>query len=121
MPNHGLSRDEVDRIEQESFKHAREDMNRHRVVDLITNSKLDIKWISERFERFGDKLEQNEYQTLSVALDTLRDFVQRSEADWTSVEPNAFYAAKDELDRASVRLQEIGIAQSLRADKSDES
>jgi hypothetical protein len=34
------------------------------------------------------------------------------------VDPNAFYSAKDALDRASVRLQEIGIAQSLKADES---
>ena len=117
VPNHGLSRDEVDRIEQESFTHAKEDMNRHRVVDLITNSKLDIKWISERFEKFGDLLEPEEHTTLSQALDTLRSFVTKGEDDWTSVDPNAFYAAKDALDRASVRLQEIGIAQSLKADE----
>jgi molecular chaperone DnaK (HSP70) len=118
VPNHGLSRDEVDRIEQESFKHAREDMNRHRVVDLITNSKLDIKWISERFEKFGGLLEPDEHATLAQALDTLRSFVAKGEDDWTSVDPNAFYSAKDALDRASVRLQEIGIAQSLKADES---
>ncbi len=117
VPNHGLSRDEVDRIEQESFTHAKEDMNRHRVVDLITNSKLDIKWISERFEKFGDLLEPDEHSTLAEALEELRSFVTRGEDDWTSVDPNAFYAAKDTLDRASVRLQEIGIAQSLRDDE----
>ncbi|MCA9277126.1 MAG: Fe-S protein assembly chaperone HscA [Phycisphaerales bacterium] len=116
VPNHGLSRDEVDRIEQESFTHAREDMNRHRVVDLITNSKLDIKWISERFERYGDLLNPDEHATLEHALDELRGYVSRGEQDWTSVDPNAFYAAKDALDRASVRLQEIGITQSLRDD-----
>ncbi|MFG0315071.1 MAG: Hsp70 family protein, partial [Phycisphaerales bacterium] len=117
VPNHGLSRDEVDRIEQESFAHAKEDMNRHRVVDLITNSKLDIKWISDRFEKFGDLLEPGEHAALATALDELRSFVTKGEDDWTSVDPNAFYAAKDALDRASVRLQEIGIAQSLKDDE----
>ena len=119
VPNHGLTRDEVDRIEQESFTHAREDMNRHRIVDLVTNSKLDIKWISERFERFGDLLKPDEHATLEHALNELRGFVSRGEEDWTSVDPNAFYAAKDALDRASVRLQEIGIAQSLRDDANE--
>lgn len=118
VPNHGLSRDEVDRIEQESFTHAKEDMSRHRIVDLVTNSRLDIKWISERFERYGDLLEPNEHATLARALDELRGFVERAEADWSSVDPNAFYSAKDALDRSSVRLQEIGIAQSLRDDES---
>jgi molecular chaperone DnaK (HSP70) len=117
VPNHGLSRDEVDRIEQESYTHAKEDMNRHRVVDLITNSKLDIKWISERFEKFGDLLAPDERETLAAALSELGSFVSRGEDDWTSVDPNAFYAAKDTLDRSSLRLQEIGIAQSLREDE----
>ncbi|MEL7483815.1 MAG: Hsp70 family protein, partial [Planctomycetota bacterium] len=45
VPNHGLTRDEVDAIERDSLTHAREDMTHHRVVDLIVNSKLDLKWI----------------------------------------------------------------------------
>lgn len=117
VPNHGLSRDEVDRIERESFTHAKEDMNRHRIVDLVTNSKLDIKWISERFDRYAQLLEPGERDTLEASLATLRDFVARGEADWASVDPNAFHAAKEALDRASVRLQEIGISQSLKDDE----
>src|SRR5690606_31530509 len=35
IPNHGLTRDEVDRMEAEGFEHARADMQQHRVVDLI--------------------------------------------------------------------------------------
>lgn len=119
VPNHGLSRDEVERIEQESFTHAKEDMNRHRVVDLITNSKLDIKWISERFERYGQLLEAHEYETIETALKTMREFVAKAEHDWQSVDPNAMYAAKTTLDESSVRLQEIGITQSLKDDQNN--
>ena len=118
VPNHGLSREEVERIERESYAHAREDMNRHRVVDLVTNSKLDIKWIGERLERYGNLLEAQERGVLESALNSLRTFVERGEHDWTSVDPNAFHQAKEALDRASVRLQEIGIAQSLQDDES---
>lgn len=117
VPNHGLSRDEVDRIEQESFTHAKEDMNRHRVVDLVTNSKLDIKWISERFERYGQLLEADEHEAIETALKAMREFVAKAEQDWQSVDPNAMYAAKTTLDESSVRLQEIGIAQSLKEDQ----
>ena len=119
VPNHGLSRDEVDRIEQESFTHAKEDMNRHRVVDLITNSKLDIKWISERFERYGQLLEADEYKAVESALKTMREFVAKAEQDWQSVDPNAMYASKTALDESSVRLQEIGITQSLKDDQNN--
>src|SRR5262249_28107271 len=38
VPNHGLTREEVERMEADSVAHAREDMTRHRIVDLIANS-----------------------------------------------------------------------------------
>lgn len=52
------------------------------------------------------------------AMAALAGFVERAEADWRSVDPNAFHAAKEALDRSSVRLQEIGIAESLREEGS---
>lgn len=114
IPNHGLTREEVDRMERESYAHAREDMNRHRVVDLIANSKLDLKWIGERFERFKHILEAENRVDLQARMETLQEFVRRAETDWDSVDPNEFHRAKEELDRASVRLQEVGIAMSLK-------
>jgi len=114
VPNHGLTREEVARIERDSIEHAREDMARHHVVDLITNSQLDLKWIGERFARFGDKLTKDDRHSLEVCLVTLGGYVDRAKADWKSVNPGEFQRAKEELDRASIRLQEIGIAESLR-------
>lgn len=114
IPNHGLSREEIDAIEADSFRHAREDMTRHRVVDLVVNSKLDVKWIGERLEKFGDKLEPAQKARLESLLDSLKDFIEKAEADWQTVDADAFYKTKQELDEASVRLQEIGIAESLK-------
>jgi molecular chaperone DnaK (HSP70) len=114
VPNFGLTSDEVDRIERDSFAHAREDMTRHRVVDLIVNSRLDLKWIGERFERFKGELEPAYREELAGKIAALRELVDRAQADWTSVDANEFYRAKDGLDRASVRLQEVGISHSLR-------
>jgi hypothetical protein len=59
-------------------------------------------------------LEDADRSALESAISTLRGFVERAEADWASVDANAFYAAKNAVDTASVRLQEIGIAESLR-------
>jgi molecular chaperone DnaK len=117
VPNHGLTRDEVDRIEIESFKHARDDMTQHQVVDLVTNSSLDYKWISERLAKFTDLLDDDYRDELRSRLDLLSGFIERAKADWRSVEPNAFHSAKEELDKSSMRLQEIGIAESLRQDQ----
>lgn len=116
IPSHGLSRAEIDRIEAESLKHAREDMTRHRIVDLIVNSKLDLKWIGERLAKYGGKLEPGNLAALESKLAEVRGMVESAERDWTSVDADAFYKAKQSLDEASVRLQEIGIAESLRGD-----
>lgn len=117
VPNHGLTRDEVDRIEAESFKHARDDMTQHQVVDLITNSSLDYKWISDRLVKLSALLEVEYRDELESKLEALKDFIERAKADWRSVEPNAFHTAKEDLDHSSMRLQEIGIAESLRQDQ----
>ncbi|MBL4810022.1 MAG: Hsp70 family protein [Phycisphaerales bacterium] len=117
VPNHGLTEAEVDRIEQESFTHAREDMTRHQIADLIANSSLDLKWISERFEKYAGLLENGYRNELQSKLDTLDDFIKRARADWQSVDPSVFHNAKEELDQTSIRLQEIGITASLQDDK----
>ncbi|GAB5497122.1 MAG: molecular chaperone DnaK [Phycisphaerales bacterium] len=114
IPNHGLSREEIDAIEADSFRHAREDMIRHRVVDLVVNSKLDVKWIGERLEKYGNKLEPDQKARLETLLASLKGFIEKAEADWQTVDADAFYKTKQELDESSVRLQEIGIAESLR-------
>ncbi|MEO0482522.1 MAG: Hsp70 family protein [Planctomycetota bacterium] len=118
VPNHGLTREEVDQMEADSITHAREDMTRHRVVDLITNSKLDLKWITERLERHADALESAYVADLEAKARALGLLIAEAEADWASVDANAFAQAKQSLDEASVRLQEVSIAASLRADTS---
>ena len=114
VPNHGLTSAEVDEIERASVLHAREDMRRHRIVDLVVNSALDMKWIEERLARFGTQLEPAYAQELRTRLDELRALHDRAKADWTSVDGNAFQRSKEALDRASMRLQEVAIAAALR-------
>lgn len=114
IPNHGLTRDEVERMERESFLHAREDMRRHRVVDLLANGKLDLKWIRDRYIKFESRLEAGYRSELGTAIERLAGFVSEAERDWAGVDADAFHRAKEELDRVSVRLHEISITESLR-------
>jgi molecular chaperone DnaK (HSP70) len=116
VPNFGLTAEEVTRIERESFTHAREDMARHRIVDLIVNSKLDLKWIGERFERFKGELDPKYRDDLAGKIALLRALVEKANADWKSVDANDFYRAKNDLDTTSLRLQEVSIARSLQED-----
>ncbi|MEK6702411.1 MAG: Hsp70 family protein [Planctomycetota bacterium] len=115
VPNHGLTRDEVDRMERESLVHAREDMSHHRVADLVTNSTLDLKWITERLERHRGSLEGAYAASLDAAIAQLRELVERARGDWRSVDADAFYRTKESLDRLSLRLQEISITESLKS------
>lgn len=114
VPNHGLTREEVDRIEAESFTHAREDMQQHRVVDLVVNSRLDLKWIGEQLDRHGTALEPGYRDGLHAKRDHLSGLLARAEADWRAVNADELARAKQDLDTASVRLQEVAIAASLR-------
>ena len=117
VPNHGLTRDEVDRIEAESFAHARDDMQQHRVVDLIVNSRLDLKWIGEQLDRHGAALEPAYRDELHAKRDRLTALIRRAEADWRTVNADELSRAKQDLDTASVRLQEVAIAASLREER----
>lgn len=115
VPNHGLTREEVERIERESFRHAREDMTRHRVVDLVVNSRLDLKWVGDLLAKFGGRLAEPDRERIAGLAGGLRAMVERGTADWGSVDADAFHKLKETLDRESVRLQEISIAESLRS------
>ena len=41
IPNHGLTRDEVERMEADAFEHARDDMTAHQLIDLRNQARLD--------------------------------------------------------------------------------
>jgi molecular chaperone DnaK (HSP70) len=114
VPNHGLSRDEIERIERESLLHARDDMARHRIVDLIANSTLDLKWIKDRLAALRDKLEPAYRDALTSQIASLESLVASAQADWRAVPPDAFHQAKEALDRASIPLHELSIAESLK-------
>ncbi len=116
VPAHGLTREEVDRLEREAFEHAAEDMTRHRIADLITNARLDLKWTRQRLERLGDELDppyRAEIEALAARLAGLAD---AADADWRSVDPNDFFKAKQTLDERSMKMHEISIARSLRGE-----
>ena len=114
VPNHGLTGEEVERIERESFAHAREDMTRHRIVDLIANARLDLGWIGKQMQRLGAELPPDVREDVEARMTVLKEMVERAAVDWKAVDPDAMYRAARKLDRASVRLHEISIAKSLR-------
>lgn len=114
IPAHGLTRDEVDRIERESFAHARDDMTRHRLADLATSARLDAKWCEDALARAERSLDDAYVREMRARIAELRALGEHSERDWRAVDPNEFQRAKEALDRASIRLHEVAITESLR-------
>ncbi len=116
VPRYGLTREEVDRMEAESYAHAREDMHAHRVIDLAVNSQLDIKWIRQAMQRVGDELDPAYRAQLEQAIAALEVFIAQSRHDAANVDADAFYKAKEALDKTSVRLHEQAITKSLASE-----
>lgn len=116
VPNHGLSRDEVEQIERDSVTHARDDMQQHRVADLVVNCSLDLKWIGDQLARHGTALDPDYRADLERQIDSLRTMVETAKADWRAADANQMHQAKEALDNASLRLQEVAITASLRQD-----
>jgi molecular chaperone DnaK (HSP70) len=114
VPSYGLTREEVERIERESLEHARADMTVHRVIDLRIHSELDLKWIGEALARVRGKLDAGYVSELEAAMEVVRSLCAQAARDPRSVEPGGFHAAKQSLDRLSMRVHETSIAETLR-------
>jgi molecular chaperone DnaK (HSP70) len=115
IPNHGLTRDEVDRMEREALEHAREDMRRHRVADLAAAGRLDLKWIGDSLSRVGGTIDPAYRAEVEGKLVVLRMMIEMAERDWRLVDPEVFHRAKTELEKTSQRLQELAVTAALRA------
>lgn len=114
VPSHGLTAEEVDRIEAESYTHAREDMLVHRVVDLAVNASLDVKWITEALDRVRDEVDPAVTAEVEEGVASLRTLIEAARRDPRVVDADDFHATKERLDRASMPIHEAAIARSLR-------
>jgi molecular chaperone DnaK (HSP70) len=113
VPRYGLTREDVNHMERESIMHAREDMHAHRVIDLAVNAGLDIKWIRAAMARV-DNLDVSYRAELESKITTLEVLIDQARRQPSSVDADVFFRAKEALDKASMRVHEIAIAQSLR-------
>ncbi|MFW6337243.1 MAG: Hsp70 family protein, partial [Phycisphaeraceae bacterium] len=114
VPHHGLTREEVQRIEAESFEHARDDMTRHRLIDLRMNARLDIRQIRKQLDRVGDDIEDTYREEIEQRIAAVQSFIDAKDED---IDPDAFAEALTAMDHATVRLAEINIARTLQEDE----
>lgn len=109
VPNHGLTREEVDRMEAESYEHAAEDMQAHRLIDLRNQARLDIRAIEKQLAKVGDGIDagyRGEIETNVARVKAL--------ADAPNADADTFHGALDAMDKSTVRLAEVAIAKTLR-------
>ena len=109
-----MTRDEVERMETDAYANARDDMTRHRVADLVTNAKLDVKWINEAIARVEDELDESDLDDVREKQSELQRLLAVAENDWKQADAEAIAKAKQSLDEASVVVHEKSIAKSLR-------
>jgi Fe-S protein assembly chaperone HscA len=109
VPNHGLSRDEVAKMESEAFAHAREDMTAHRLIDLRQQAQLDLRAIQRQLDKVGPAADADYRAQIEAKMAVVREFLQAKSPD-----ADAFAKALTEMDHATVRLAELAIAQALR-------
>jgi len=118
IPSFGLTAEEVERIEEDSFTHARADMHAHRIIDLRANAALDAKWITEALARVRDELDPEYVGRIEALLAEIRVLMERAGAAPEDVDAEAFHDCKERLDKLSMRLHEVAIASSLRDESS---
>ena len=112
VPNHGLTRAEIDRIERDSFAHAKQDMDAHRLIDLRLNATMDLRNIQKQLDRVGDLLDPDYRQQIQDHMKTVQHYV---DAENKEVDADKFHQALTDMDHATIRLAEVAIAQTLKS------
>lgn len=110
VPSHGLTREEVRRLEAEALTHARADMAAHHLVDVKTTLQFDLSKAERMLERFGDLLEAQDRDQLANTLATLRTFAE------TCDDARALNERREAFSRSTVRLAELAITHSLKGE-----
>jgi molecular chaperone DnaK (HSP70) len=111
IPFHGLTRDEVRRIEVESVLYAREDMTTHRLIDLRNQIEFDTHKTQQTLERYGHLLSEGERQSLSQAISELRQTAD------SSTDADRLHRELDAFGRRTAGLANIAITEALREDR----
>jgi len=98
-PAHGLTRDEVDSMVQDSYAHAVEDLNAHRLIDLRNEAERILGAIEKSLQVTGRVLGDPQRRALDAAAGDLRAKMGRDDCD-------AIYEAMSAANEAAMPLTE---------------
>ena len=108
VPTHGLTSDEVERMETESYAHAREDMKAHQLIDLCNQVAFDTQKTEQMLAAVGDGLSADERARIETSIANLRSLAE------ATADPDGLFAALKDFDRGTVRLAELAITRTLK-------
>lgn len=108
IPAHGLTREEVARIEAESIAHARDDMTAHRLIDLRNQVEFDTHKTEQTLARHGDLLLEAEREELTAEIDSLRQLAA------TTTDCDALFVALDKFGKKTLPLANLAITAALK-------
>ncbi len=107
VPNHGLTRAEVERMARESIQFARSDIDAHRRIDLLNQVEFDLNKTSQMLERVGAQLEPAERARIEQEMTALRELAGKTE------DLDELHEALTAFGHSTLRLAELGIRTAL--------
>ncbi len=110
LPNHGLTRDEVDRITRDSLQFARTDMAAHRRIDLLNQVEFDTQKTVQMLAKVGHLLDDADRARIGHDIAALRQFAQET------TDLDELYRRLTAFGHSTLRLAELGIREALKAD-----
>ncbi|MFQ5489837.1 MAG: Fe-S protein assembly chaperone HscA [Phycisphaerae bacterium] len=112
IPAHGLTREEVRRMEAESVAAAREDIAAHRLIDLRNQVLFDTQKAEQMLAKFGDQLPAEQRDAAASAMAELRRLAQSCD------DADAIYERLEAFNRMTLPLANAAIAVTLREKES---
>ncbi len=100
VPSHGLTHEEVKRMQKEAVQYAREDMTAHHLIDVRTTLQFDLHKTEQMIQRHGDLLDDDERSKLLSSIGDLREFAQECE------DPRLLNERREEFNRLTIPLAE---------------
>jgi len=106
-PSHGLAPEEVDRMVEEAYAHAIEDMTAHRLIDLRNEADRILRAVEKSLAQAPDALKAEERAILDQAVAMLK-------ARMGSDDPDELYTAMQLVNEAASPLTEAQMDEVLR-------
>ena len=108
VPSHGLTRDEVERMQTEAVEHAREDMSAHHLIDVRTTLEFDLNKAERLLKRYGHLSPVEERSAIERAIVELRRLARECS------DPRLLNEQRELFNHSILPLAERAMAEALR-------